>query len=112
MQYSQLHNDLTSPRYRPLLETEVDGHDVNGELSFQQDCATAHATAESVDSLRAMHPGRIVSGSGNIFWPARSPDFSAPDYFSLATLESGRVCEQTMHIEDVKGTIRDEIKTH
>jgi hypothetical protein len=96
-----------------VLETlEVDGEDVNGELWFQQDGTTAHAAAELMDCLRAVHPGRIVPGFGNIFWPARSPDFSAPDYFSLATLESGTVWEQNSHIEDVKQNIRDEIKTH
>lgn len=108
MQYS----DLTSPRYRSLLEIlEVDGDDVNSELWFQKDGIISHAAAESLDYLRAMHPGRIVSGFGNIFWLARSPEFSAPDYFSLATLESGSVCEQTLHIEDEKENIRDEIKT-
>jgi hypothetical protein len=96
-----------------MLETlEVDGDDVNGEPWFQQDGATTHAAAEWVDCLRVMQPGRIVTGFGNIFWPARSPDFSAPDCFSLATIKSGSVCEQTSHIEDVKQNIRDEIKTH
>lgn len=90
----------------------MDGDDVNGELWFQQYGMTAHAAAESVDRLRAMRSGRIVPGFGNIFWPARSPDFSAPDFFSLATLDSGSVCEQTWHTEDVKENIRDEIKTH
>jgi hypothetical protein len=71
-----------------LEKLEVDGDDVNGELWFQQDGATAHAAAESVDCLRAVHPGRIISGFGNIFWPTRSPDFSAPDCFTLVTLES------------------------
>jgi len=97
-----------------MLETiEVDGDDVNGKLCFQQDGATApHAAAVLLDCLRAMHPGRIVPRFGNIFWPARSPDFSAPDYLSLKTFESGIVCEQTWHIEDVTQNIKAEIKTH
>jgi hypothetical protein len=93
-----------------ILEADID--DVNDELWFQKDGARAHPAPESVDFLRVVHPGRIVPGFGNIFWPARSPDFSAPDCFSLATLESGSVCEQTSHIEDVKRNLGDEIKTH
>ena len=94
----------------------MSGEDVNGELWFQQDGTAVQTAAESADCLRTMHPGRIVSGFGNVFWPSRSPDFSAPDYFFLATLESGSVCgcvcEQTLHIEDVKEKIRDEIESH
>jgi hypothetical protein len=63
-----------------MLETLLLGADnVDGEISRQQDAATAHRTSELVNCLTAMFPGSIVIGFGDIVWPVRPPDLRAPD---------------------------------
>ena len=46
-------------------------------LHFQQDGATAHTTRNSMAVVREMF-GTVISRSGDIAWPARSPDLTVP----------------------------------
>ena len=65
-----------------MLETlEMDAEDVDGELWFRQDGVTADTPRESMDHPRSLFLWRITSRCGYIAWPARYPDFSAPQYF-------------------------------
>ena len=57
-------------------------------LWFQQDGATAHTARMSLAELRAMFPGHLISRFGDVPWPARSPDLTAPDFFLWGYLKS------------------------
>ncbi|XP_039295229.1 uncharacterized protein LOC120353885 [Nilaparvata lugens] len=65
---------------QPKLEEMVEEHGL-ADLWFQQDGATAHTARISLDVLREMFPGRLVSLRGDVGWPARSPDLSICDFF-------------------------------
>jgi hypothetical protein len=58
----------------------VVGNDSDGKLSCQLCGATEHTASESVACLRAMFPVCFFACFDEIAWPARSPDFSVPDY--------------------------------
>ena len=57
---------------------------------FQQDGATSHTARATMRILRDAFPGRIMSKSGYVDRPPRSPDLTAPDYFLWGCLK-GRV---------------------
>lgn len=48
---------------------------------FQQDGATCHSAAATIDLLRPLFPGRIISKNGDFDWPPRSPDLTPPDFY-------------------------------
>jgi hypothetical protein len=73
---------ITSARYHAVLGMlEEDAYCIDSELQFQQNSAITHTARESIDCVRSILPGPVVSHFGDIAWPARSADFSAPDYF-------------------------------
>jgi len=59
----------------------------NGTLWFEQDVATAHTAVISIAALRCLFPQRVISGFGDVPWPPRSPDLTAPDFFSVGLFE-------------------------
>jgi hypothetical protein len=65
--------------FRPKLN---DIFDENGaeNVWFQQDGATAHTSRRSLGILREIFPGYVVSLSGDIRWPERSPDLTPCDF--------------------------------
>ena len=72
---AMLHNYLQA-RMEEIIENEG-----LGVVWFQQDGATAHTARISLNILRHMFPGRLVSLRGDLGWPARSPDLSICDFF-------------------------------
>jgi len=40
-----------------------------------------HTAAISIAALRRLFPQRVISGFGDVPWPPRSPDLTAPDFF-------------------------------
>ena len=55
---------------------------------FQQDGATTHTSCRSLSILREVFPGHLISLRGDIGWPARSPDLTPCDFFSLGIPKS------------------------
>lgn len=73
---------ITSARYRAVLRRFVmDADCIDSELQFQQNGVITHSARESIDCVRVMLPGPIISHFGDITWQARSSNFSTPDYF-------------------------------
>jgi hypothetical protein len=54
--------------------------DEDGEHWFQQDGETAHTARASMALLREVFPGRVLSNLGDINWPPRSPNLTAPEF--------------------------------
>jgi hypothetical protein len=94
---------VSSARYRAMLKT------LDGELWVQHGRATAQMARESMDCVRAMFPGRIISRFDDIAWPARSPDLSAPDYLLWGNLKAEVYTNKPRTLE-LKERIRDEIR--
>ena len=64
-----------------------------GNVSFQQDGATAHTSRRSHSLLREMFPEHVISLRGDIGWPPRSPDLTPSDFFLWGYLKA-KVYEQ------------------
>lgn len=76
---------------------------------FQQDGATSHSARLSMDSVRRLFPGRVISKHGDIEWPPRSPDLTACDYFLWGYLKSKVFVDKPRNIGELKMKIQQEI---
>lgn len=104
---------VNSDRYCEMLETFVRPkltyfHDMN-RVWFQQDGATAHTSRRSMEVLREMFPGHVISLRGDIGWPARSPDLNPCDYFLWGYLKSKVYINRPQSIEQLKRAICQEV---
>ena len=54
---------------------------------FQQDGASCHTSYATVDVLREMLDGRVISLNGDINWPPSSCDLIPLDYFLWSTIK-------------------------
>ena len=89
---------VNSYRYCHMIETflrpkfnQFFGDHKEGEVCFQQDGATAHTFRHSLEILRELFPGCLLSLRGDIAWPPRSPDLSPCVFFPLGTLKGSSV---------------------
>lgn len=108
--YVSMLENFLQPRLEEILEEEQ-----LEDLWFQQDGATAHTARNSLNVLKEMFPGRLVSLRGDVGWPARSPDLSICDFFLWGYLKQ-KVFKTRPHtlqelreriIEEVNATPRD-----
>lgn len=105
---------VNSERYADMLVTfglpGIDQYDPDEETLFQQDGATSHTANVSMGLLRLAFPGRLISKNGDIPWPPRSPDLTAPDFFLWGYLKCKVFEENAPRTkEDLKERIRQEI---
>lgn len=80
------------------------------QVWFQQDGATAHTARNSMEAIRAVFRGRIISRFGDIDWPPRSPDLSMCDYFLWGFLKSRVYQHKPRTLQELKGAIREEVE--
>lgn len=103
---------ITGDRYRDMLENflvpELDRLGLQ-HVWFQQDGATSHTANDTMDILREIFPGRIMSKRGDIDWPPRSPDLTAPDYFLWGYLKGKVYGNKPTTIQVLKDNIIQEI---
>jgi hypothetical protein len=64
-----------------------------------------------MDCLKVKTPGRIISRFGDIAWPARSPDLSAPDYFLWGHLQGKVYANKPGTLGELKEHTWKEIKS-
>jgi hypothetical protein len=81
----------------------------NASLWFQQDGATAHTARASMEVLREIFPGCLISLRGDIPWPAHSPDLSPCDFFLWGYLKAEVFKCKAQSIDELKDAIRDKI---
>lgn len=80
-----------------------------GNMWFQQDGATCHTARATVETLKRMFPGRLISRNGDIDWPPRSPDLTAPDFFLWGYLKGRVYANRPMNLQQLKQNIRDTV---
>ena len=70
-------------RYRQMIQEyllpEIEDNKQRN-IFFKQDGATAHTARATMEMLKAIFPIRLISRFGDMPWPPRSPDLSAPDF--------------------------------
>lgn len=76
---------------------------------FQQDGATCHTAKATMAILKSLFPGRLISKSGEIGWPPRSPDLTAPDFFLWGYLKDIVYCNKPRTLMDLKQYIQSAI---
>jgi hypothetical protein len=77
----------------------------NHNLRFQQDGATAHTAVISMPLFQQ----RVISRSGDVPWPPRSPDLTAPEFFLRDYLKSKVYSRRSADLKALKEATRDEI---
>lgn len=102
---------VTSARYVQMLQTFVQPklQQLNGEVWFQQDGATAHTARASMSVLNQMFPGRIISQRGDLPWPPRSPDLAPCDFFLWGYLKEKVYTNRPQTTDALKAAIRTEM---
>lgn len=104
---------VTGERYRAVIndfllpELEERGL-VN--MWFQQDGATAHAARATMEIVKEAFPGRVISRFGDLAYPSRSPDLTAPDFFLWGYLKSRVYVNKPQTIAVLKENIRQECR--
>ena len=102
---------VTGERYRAMITNflcpELDAMDVEN-LWFQQDGATCHTANATMALLNEKFPGRIISRSSEVNWPARSCDLTPLDFFLWGYLKSKVYANKPTTIQQLK----DEIIRH
>ena len=67
---------------------------------FQQDGAIAHTARTSMTAIRAAFPNHVISRSGDLPWPPRSPDLSMCDFDLWEFLKSRVYAGKPTHLEN------------
>ena len=76
---------------------------------FQQDGAPPHTARATINFLKQLFPGRLMSKNGDFEWPPRSPDLTAPDFFLWGYLKSKVYVNKPRTLDELKANIRQEI---
>ena len=84
-------------------------NELEEDVWFQQDGATAHTSHLSLSILREMFPGHRISLRGDIGWSARSPDLTPCDFFLWGHLKAKVYTRRPETIEQLKEAIRQEV---
>ena len=101
---------VNGERYRSMLRNFL--LPIIGDSSnfwFQQYGASAHTARETMELLETIFGDRIISRNGNINWPPRSPDLTAPDFFLWGYLKERVYVNNPETIEQLKINITNEI---
>lgn len=92
--YAMLQNFL-----RPKVDDIVYTHKAEN-LWFQRDGASAHTSRCSLEIIKDMFSGHVVSFQGDIEWHPRSPDLTPCDFFLWGYLKSKvfQICPQILKL--------------
>ena len=106
---------VTSDRYIRMFENyflpELRRQRINtASMWFQQDGATAHTARASMTAVRAAFPNHVISRSGDLPWPPRSPDISMCDFYLWGFLKSRVYAAKPRTLEELKTAIRENIQ--
>ncbi len=72
-------------------------------IYFQQDGAPAHTAKLSMNALKQLFPGRLISSKGgDILWPARSPDLTSCDFFIWSFVKAYVFKKNPQNMNDLK----------
>ena len=93
---------------RPKINHFVLNHEEE-EVWFQQEGARAHTAGRSMEMLRELFLGRLVSLRGDISWPPRSPDLSPPYFFLWGYVKAEFYKHRPRNLQELKDVIRQEV---
>lgn len=103
---SARYSEMIRHFFTPALQ-EFDGY--NDQTWFQQDGATAHTAQVSMEAVRALFPGKLISKFGDKNWPPRSPDLTPMDFFLWGYLKSKVYATNPATLDALRQRIEEEI---
>lgn len=110
-------DNLTTERYVDFIRTFLTDYIDNNinlnrlrDLWFQQDGAPPHNARRVTEYLSEMFPNRVIANSGDVRWPARSPDLSPLDYFLWGTMKNKVYKTVPVDINDLRQNIIDSLR--
>jgi hypothetical protein len=80
----------------------------NHNFWFQQDGATAHTAVISMAALHLLFQQRVIPPFGDVPWPPRSPDLTAP-IFLWGHLKSRACSRHPVDLNALQQAVQDEI---
>mgnify|MGYP003623301927 CR=1 FL=1 len=105
---------VNSIRYTHMINTflrpELQMLNLEQDVWFQQDGATAHTARISMNALRRLFPGHLISRLGDVPWPPRSPDLSMCDFFLWGFLKERVYRDKPRTLDELKRAIRREVQ--
>lgn len=105
---------VTGERYKDMFENFVLPQLKNLKLSrglwFQQDGATSHTSNVSMGLLKRKFKGTLISNKGDIPWPPRSPDLTAPDFYLWGYLKQTVYRKKPTTLAELKMNINEEVE--
>ena len=78
-------------------------------FGFNQDGATCHIAAATLDVLRPLFEDRIIGRRADIVWPPRSCDLTLLDYYLWGAGKDNRYANKPETINALKDNIREAI---
>ena len=100
VRYRQMVNEFVIPELRRKRKLR--------STWFQQDGATSHTAAETMELLRTHFGSRIISRGCEFLWPSRSPDLSCCDYFLWGYLKSKVYANKPRNLLQLQTNIKNE----
>ena len=82
---------------------------------FQQDSATCDTSQATIDLLRKIYEGPLISRNGDVNWPPRSRGLTPVDHYLWDAIKEMCYSEKPESIQHLKVNIRDangEIRLH
>lgn len=76
----------------------------NSRTMFQQDETTCHTSDTSMEVVKEMFSGKVISRRGDIIWPPRSPDLTPTDIFLWFRKQNVR--QQSKNSKSIKGKLQ------
>lgn len=103
---------VNGDRYRDMINDFLwqELEDINlDEVWFQQDGATCHTAALTINLLRTKFNNRVISRFGDVNWPPRSCDITPLDYFLWGALKDKVYADNPQTIDHLKQNIQAQI---
>ncbi|KAJ4430404.1 hypothetical protein ANN_22620 [Periplaneta americana] len=79
------------------------------QVWFQQDGASSHTAQISLQVLRQIFPGRLISSRGDVRWLALSLDLAPCDFFLWGQLKAEVFKHRPRTLSDIRNAIQEEI---
>ncbi|XP_043676454.1 uncharacterized protein LOC122633042 [Vespula pensylvanica] len=101
---------VTVERYKNMIENFLrPAVEDKPDMWFQQDENASHTAEPTMEILREIFSGRLISKQGAIEFPERSPDLTATDFFLWGYLKGKVYRNKPRTIQQLQENIRTEI---
>ena len=89
--------------------TKIEKEDI-GNIWFQQDDATYHTAVATLNVLRRVFDGRIISRRADVLWPPGSCDLTPLDFYLWGAVKDKCYADMPETIDALKDNIRFKIE--